>query len=137
MVEGYIVIIDRYCWSGAVYSAAKDNPALSLKWARYPDVGLPRPDLCVFLSIKPEEAAERGGFGSEKYETSKMQARVRELFQELYKLSESTEDVATIDAGASREDVQSKLLKLVMAYIEKVQLHKSELGSVQLLPTIA
>jgi dTMP kinase len=30
--EGVTVIIDRYSFSGAVYSAAKDNPNLGLPW---------------------------------------------------------------------------------------------------------
>jgi dTMP kinase len=30
--SGVTVIIDRYSFSGAVYSAAKDNPDLSLQW---------------------------------------------------------------------------------------------------------
>lgn len=33
--EGVTVIIDRYSFSGAVYSAAKDNPNLSLQWGTY------------------------------------------------------------------------------------------------------
>lgn len=30
--SGVTIIIDRYSFSGAVYSAAKDNPDLSLQW---------------------------------------------------------------------------------------------------------
>ncbi|KAF2646921.1 P-loop containing nucleoside triphosphate hydrolase protein, partial [Massarina eburnea CBS 473.64] len=60
------VIIDRYYYSGIVYSAAKLNPSMPLAWCRSPDVGLPRPDLCLFLDISAEEAAERGGYGTEK-----------------------------------------------------------------------
>ena len=33
--EGVTVIIDRYSFSGAVYSAAKDNPDLSLQWGMH------------------------------------------------------------------------------------------------------
>jgi dTMP kinase len=32
--SGVNIIIDRYSFSGAVYSAAKDNPNLSLDWGR-------------------------------------------------------------------------------------------------------
>lgn len=32
---GDTVIIDRYSFSGAVYSAAKDNDNLSLQWGRF------------------------------------------------------------------------------------------------------
>src|ERR1700761_1730726 len=74
---GTTVVIDRYYYSGCVYSAAKNNPSLDLAWARQPEEGLPRPDLCVFLDISAEAAANRGGFGGEKYEIPEMQVRVR------------------------------------------------------------
>ncbi|KAJ4329582.1 Thymidylate kinase, partial [Ascochyta clinopodiicola] len=62
---GTTIILDRYYYSGAVYSAAKQNPSMPLSWCRAPDIGLPRPDLCVFLDISAEAAAKRGGFGTE------------------------------------------------------------------------
>jgi dTMP kinase len=63
-----------------IYSAAKNNPELSLQWAKSPDVGLPRPDIVVFLDLEAEEARRRGGWGDEKYEKAEMQTRVREQF---------------------------------------------------------
>ncbi|KAL9112321.1 MAG: hypothetical protein Q9227_003439 [Pyrenula ochraceoflavens] len=59
----------------AVYSAAKDNPNLSLDWAWQAEVGLPRPDICLFLNVSSKEAAQRGGYGDERYETNSMQAQ--------------------------------------------------------------
>ena len=41
-------------------------PGLDLAWARAPDVGLPRPDLCLLLDVSMDEAmrrAEGGGGG--------------------------------------------------------------------------
>ncbi|KAJ6155442.1 hypothetical protein N7470_006008 [Penicillium chermesinum] len=61
IASGITVIVDRYSYSGAVYSAAKANPTLSLEWAWQPEIGLPRPDICLFLSISAEETAKRGG----------------------------------------------------------------------------
>ena len=109
---GVTIVVDRYYYSGIVYSAAKENAGLTLQWAREPEVGLPRPDLCIFLDIAPEVAAQRGGFGSEKYETSKMQKRVRELFHELLKRPDGG-DMALVDAGRSLEDVQQDMRSLV------------------------
>lgn len=94
--------MDRYSYSGAVYSAAKANPTLSLEWAWQPEIGLPRPDLCLFLNISAEKAAQRGGFGAERYENETMQARVRELFRALF---DRLEDVCIVDAGNSLEEV--------------------------------
>ena len=106
------MVIDRYYYSGIVYSAAKDRPDLTLKWAREPEVGLPRPDVCLFLDITPEAAAGRGGFGGEKYENSKMQKRVRELFCELILLSDGG-DVKIVNAGQPVDEVAKVMFGIV------------------------
>lgn len=74
------MVCDRFYHSGIVYSAAKQNPALSLSWAKAPEVGLPRPDVVLFLDLEEEVARRRGGWGGEVYEKGEMQRRVRELF---------------------------------------------------------
>lgn len=112
--SGTTLIIDRYYYSGAVYSAAKHNPSMSLSWCRQPDVGLPRPDLCIFLDISAEDAAKRGGYGAEKYEKKEMQDRVRVLFETLMQKPEG-EDLVRIDAGGTLEEVQ----KMVRSEVNK------------------
>jgi dTMP kinase len=107
--SGITVIIDRYSYSGAVYSAAKDNPDLSLEWAWQPEVGLPRPDLLLFLSISSEEAAKRGGYGEERYETNAMQTKVRSLFESLFSMNHGHQ-IHIIDAGSSIQEVAQKML---------------------------
>ncbi|EFQ94563.1 hypothetical protein PTT_07709 [Pyrenophora teres f. teres 0-1] len=66
LTAGTTIIIDRYYYSGCVYSAAKQKHDMSLEWCRNPELGLPRPDLCIFLDISAEDAAKRGGYGTEK-----------------------------------------------------------------------
>ncbi|KAI9822623.1 MAG: Thymidylate kinase [Pycnora praestabilis] len=110
---GMVVVIDRYYYSGCVYSAAKNIPGLDLLWARCPDVGLPRPDICVFLDISVEKAAQRGGFGEERYENNEMQDRVRRLFKEL-RSSQDKEDFHIVDAGQTQEEVQSEVLDALL-----------------------
>ena len=97
-----------------VYSAAKSNPQLPLSWARDPEVGLPRPDLVIFLDLEPEAAEERGGYGDEKYEKREMQEKVRQLFHAL-KDSEEEEasDMVIYDAGRSVEEVSKDILRSV------------------------
>lgn len=119
IAEGITVIVDRYSYSGAVYSAAKGNPNLSLHWAWQPEVGLPRPDLCLFLSISPEEAAKRGGFGVERYETDSMQKRVREMFLSLLDLPHNDE-ICVIDAGQSVDEVAQDILEPVLECMKNV-----------------
>ncbi len=121
--EGITVVIDRYYYSGIVYSAAKDKADLSLKWARDPEIGLPRPDVCLFLDIVPEAAAKRGGFGGEKYETSAMQKRVRELFYELMRTSDGL-DIRMVDAGRSVEEVEKDIMGGVRDAMEQSKMAK-------------
>ncbi|KAI1360295.1 thymidylate kinase-domain-containing protein [Xylaria arbuscula] len=77
---GHTIICDRFYHSGIVYSAAKQLPSLSLFWAKAPELGLPRPDMVLFLDLEESVARSRGGWGGEVYEKGEMQRRVRELF---------------------------------------------------------
>ncbi|KND86727.1 Thymidylate kinase, partial [Tolypocladium ophioglossoides CBS 100239] len=83
LAAGTTIICDRFYHSGIVYSAAKQNPMLSLSWARAPDRGLPRPDLVLFLDLDEAQARARGGWGGEVYEKAEMQRTVRKLFREM------------------------------------------------------
>ncbi|KAL8858550.1 MAG: hypothetical protein Q9178_004844 [Gyalolechia marmorata] len=117
ITNGTTIVIDRYYYSGAVYSAAKNNPDLSLEWAIQPDIGLPKPDLCIFLDISPTDAAARGGFGDERYETSEMQKRVRALFEELLRRPQNNETVF-VNAGKPIERVHETMLQLANKLFE-------------------
>ncbi|KAK1910481.1 hypothetical protein P3342_008360 [Pyrenophora teres f. teres] len=119
LTAGTTIIIDRYYYSGCVYSAAKQKHDMSLEWCRNPELGLPRPDLCIFLDISAEDATKRGGYGTEKYEKKDMQDRVRVLFETLMQRKEG-EDFVRINAGASEEDVAAKVREQVDRCIERV-----------------
>jgi dTMP kinase len=107
LASGTTILCDRYYHSGIVYSAAKQNPALSLHWARAPEVGLPRPDLVVYLDLEESVAKQRGGWGGEVYEKAEMQKRVRELF---WGLSLGRIGLTSVNnaEGAQREDWGAK-----------------------------
>ncbi|GIZ47029.1 hypothetical protein CKM354_001013000 [Cercospora kikuchii] len=113
LLGGTTVVVDRYYYSGCVYSAAKHNPTMDLAWCRHPEVGLPRPDLCLFLDISAEDAAKRGGFGNERYEKQEMQDRVRDLFTEMRTHADEAEDIITVDAGRSVEEVEKTIHEIV------------------------
>ena len=127
-MEGITVVVDRYYYSGIVYSAAKGNPSLGLEWARSPEVGLPLPDLCIFLDITPEAAAERGGFGNEKYETNDMQRTVRSLFHRLMELPDG-EQIRVLNAGRSISEVELDISRLVDGLKTSPQM-RTPLGSI-------
>lgn len=68
--------------------------------------------MCLFLDISAEEAAERGGYGEERYESSQMQDRVRELFGILQRSPEK-DDFVRIDAGQFPGEVEQDILRAV------------------------
>lgn len=108
---GTTIVVDRYSFSGAVYSAAKENPSLPLEWAWNPEIGLPEPDLVLFLDISSEDAAKRGGYGEERYEKEEMQTKVRTLFKHIFaKLSHL--NVHTVNAGQPLQSVADELWQI-------------------------
>ena len=70
------------------------------------------PDLCLFLDISPDTAANRGGFGHERYERDEMQKRVRALFHELLSGPDGSH-MRIVDAGQDMEKVSDDMLRLV------------------------
>ncbi|KAF5231413.1 hypothetical protein FAUST_9276 [Fusarium austroamericanum] len=146
LASGTTILCDRYYHSGIVYSAAKQNPSLTLPWARAPERGLPRPDLVLFLDLTEEQAQARGGWGGEVYERSGMQKRVRELFWGLSMggkdvaaqglgldegegWTQEEEDLVVVDAGGSVEEVNEEVWKKVRARVEQVE--RGEVGRSQ------
>lgn len=129
---GIPIICDRYAFSGIAFSASKvhlknpegipsstPSPKLPYEWCRSPDIGLPAPDLVLFLDIAPEQAKLRGGYGEERYEKEELQARVRDIFQRLgSEMENETQrpvrpNWVTVDAGREREVVANEVWSLV------------------------
>jgi len=48
-----------------------------------PDVGLPQPDQVLYLDCSSTEASQRGDYGSERYENTEFQKKVKEVFHHL------------------------------------------------------
>ncbi|GAC75208.1 thymidylate kinase/adenylate kinase [Moesziomyces antarcticus T-34] len=108
---GESIVCDRYAFSGIAYSVSK---GLSYDWCRHPDIGLPLPDLTLFLDLDAQTAAARGGYGEERYEKLEFQAKVREAFGQV------AQDVkahggrwVTIDAGKTLDQVTDDIQKAV------------------------
>jgi len=114
LTAGTTVLCDRYAFSGVAFSAAKGLP---LEWCRAPDVGLPAPDLTLFLDLSPEMAAARAGYGEERYEKEALQARVRTMFRDL---AIETRGWVTIDATQDREVVAQEIFKHVEPLVQGI-----------------
>lgn len=98
---GETVVIDRYAYSGVAYSSAK---GLDLDWCKSPDHGLPAPDLVIYLDISSEAAAQRGNYGSERYEREEMQRKVADQYRLL-----RNDSWFVIDADAPLELVSERV----------------------------
>lgn len=126
---GTAVICDRYAFSGIAFSASKvtadGTPSLSFEWCKSPDIGLPAPDLVLFLDITPEKAKERGGYGEERYEKEEMQNRVRVIFHRIggEEMVLGDENFSarwvTVDAGRDRDTVAKDVWRLVENLVTK------------------
>ena len=81
-----------------------------------PDLGLPAPDLVLFLDLSPDKARERGGFGQERYEKEEIQARVRELFHQIR--GGGGIEWEMVDAGRALEEVEEALLDKASRAVE-------------------
>ncbi|AAR83516.1 thymidylate kinase [Canarypox virus] len=111
------LIVDRYAFSGAAFTAAKNN--VSLEWCKLTDSGLPLPDLVIFLDISASESSDRENFGMERYETASFQDEVRKRFYDLIKGTDSI-NWKVIDATKTIEDIHEEIKLLVEDVIDKL-----------------
>ncbi|KAG1817211.1 thymidylate kinase-domain-containing protein [Suillus subaureus] len=133
LAQGTTVLADRYAFSGIAFSARK---GLSYEWCRAPEVGLPAPDLTLFLNISPDVAAARGGYGLERYEKEEVQKGVRRVFNKIGRAvqEEGEGKWVEIDAGKTKEEVAEELWKAVEPLASGVQGSISGLWEISLIP---
>ncbi|PNJ10538.1 DTYMK isoform 4, partial [Pongo abelii] len=79
----------------------------SLDWCKQPDVGLPKPDLVLFLQLQLADAAKRGAFGHERYENRAFQERALWCFHQL--MRDTTLNWKMVDASKSIEAVHEDI----------------------------
>ncbi|KAM8952487.1 thymidylate kinase [Pelodytes ibericus] len=106
--SGITLVVDRYAFSGVAFTSSKEH--FSVNWCKQPDVGLPKPDMVLFLNISPEVASTRGDFGNEIYETNAFQMKVQKRYQEL--MEDKSLNWKIVDASQSMEDVHQVITEL-------------------------
>ncbi|XP_064615311.1 thymidylate kinase-like [Liolophura sinensis] len=95
-----------WCWQGG----------LAVDWCKQPDVGLPKPDLVIYLTLSPEKAARREDFGRERFEQIEFQKKVAESFEIIRE-----KDWKVIDADKNIEDLHAEIKSLVKKTMKDVQ----------------
>ncbi|OWA50575.1 putative Thymidylate kinase [Hypsibius exemplaris] len=107
LAAGTTLVVDRYSYSGIAYSMAK---GLDKQWCSNVEAYLPKPDLVVYMEITPDQAALRGGFGEERYETRLFQEKVYQAYQAIkednWKVAAATENPAEIAKGLLESALQ-------------------------------
>ena len=83
----------------------------------------------VFLSLESEVAAQRGGYGEERYEKEEIQRRVRDVFTKLQGDKRDEGDWHVVDAGSEVEEVARRIWDVVEPVIESVD--NREIRSIQ------
>lgn len=111
LLNGTTLIVDRYSYSGVAFSAAK---GLDVEWCKMPETGLIKPDLVLYLTLSPEELAQRGGFGDERYEIPEMQRCVIAVYEKLF----DPKYWKAVDAGTTMDELKEQLTELAEQTIE-------------------
>ena len=107
--NGVNVILDRYFYSGIVYTLIKD-PTLDIAWVKYPDSGLPLPDLVFYINKTYSSKRD-----PERYETDLFQSKVRAMFEEMA----VENNWVNIDGNKTSKDIQRDILEVVEKFLKR------------------
>lgn len=117
--SGQSVVCDRYAFSGIAYSRAK---GLDLGWCLAPDVGIPMPDLTLFLDLDEATAAARSAYGEERYEKLAFQRVVRQTFADVEHLVQAAGGVWTrVNAAGTPDEVYDVVRAEAQRVLQRVQ----------------
>lgn len=108
--NGINVILDRYLYSGLVYSISN---GLDLEWCKHSDIGLKIPDIIFFLNIDDNTLKSRLKTSDklEIYETYQFQRNVRKLFTDI--LSSYSNITNIIDANGNIDDIHENIYNIL------------------------
>jgi dTMP kinase len=84
-------------------------------------IGLPAPDLVIYIDIDHDTAMKRGGYGVERYENQDMQEKVRNVFNVLKASSSSHVNWQVVDGAASIDDVAQRVEDVAKKAIQQVE----------------
>lgn len=101
--EGRAVLLDRYSFSGVAYSVAQ---GVSKSWCVGTEVGLPAPDILLFLD--GARSFERKAEERERFDKEDIRARIGEAFTRM-----QTSEWVVIKAAGSKEEIHTRICKAV------------------------
>ena len=115
LASGQDVICDRYYYSTLAYQGSMtDYDWVSALNLQCPDIL--KPDLCVFLDLKPEVSLDRIARNrsvTEIYENIDTLKKVRDQFFNVFEQLKSRDRICVIDAGGTVEEVSESIIRAV------------------------
>jgi dTMP kinase len=109
---GKTVVSDRYVYSSYAYQGAT---GLGLNWIENVNKFAVRPDLALFMDVKPELALKRLKAKKSVMEKSETQRKVREVYQSYVERG----DLCRIDGSGTLVEVHRRLVEAVEDFLMK------------------
>jgi dTMP kinase len=115
--RGKIVVSDRYLYSSLAYQGAA---GVDLGWIEKVNEHSIRPDLAIFIDVKPETVVQRLKPKKSVMENLETQRKVREVYIRFVEKGE----LVRIDGDRSKREVAESIMTVVSSFLKKSQLRK-------------
>jgi dTMP kinase len=110
--KGRIVVSDRYVYSSLAYQGAT---GLDLEWIGKINEHAVRPDLAIFIDVRPETVVQRLKPKKSVMENLETQRKVREVYVEFVEKGE----LIRVDGNKSQKEVAGDIATVVQCFLEK------------------
>jgi dTMP kinase len=110
--NGKLVVSDRYLYSSLAYQG---GAGLDLRWIEQINVHAVKPDLAIFIDVKPEIVIKRLKPKKSVMENLQTLRKVREVYLSFVDKGE----LLKLDGNKSRSEVADDLLTAVLSFLEK------------------
>jgi dTMP kinase len=112
--DGKVVVSDRYVYSSLAYQGAA---GVDLDWIEKINRHALRPNLAVFVDVKPEIVVQRLKRKKSVMENFETQRKVREVYLTFLEKG----DLIKVDGNRPRGDVARDIMKLVQNFLKQVR----------------
>ncbi|KAL7669801.1 hypothetical protein ACOME3_004748 [Neoechinorhynchus agilis] len=110
--KGFIVLVDRYHYSGFAYTRAQDS-SISAEWLKAPENGLPEPDCVIMLDGDPHYlASSRNDYGNEIYEEIEFQSKVRAAYKAMMNKNDERWHIINV-SGQTPTDIHNAVKEII------------------------
>ena len=110
--KGQIVVSDRYVYSSLAYQGAT---GLGLEWIENINEHAVRPDLAIFIDVKPETVVQRLKPRKSVMENLETQRKVRKIYVRFVEKGE----LVRVDGNKSKGEVAADLSAVVQRFLRK------------------